>query len=149
MQFLPLLGLPLKSETLIDLFELWDLEVVYSYDRLYENQPDQYDACWSEGGASFVFDESQILKTIFLFVQGDDDHSPCDLSDSDIPRFDRIDQATSFGRQSGAQVSRGQVDILGKLRDWVRLDWPNHSVHFQYQQDQLTVVTVLRRESRV
>lgn len=40
MQFLPLLGQPLKSDAIIDLLEHWEADVVYAFDRDNEGEPD-------------------------------------------------------------------------------------------------------------
>lgn len=42
MEIIKLLGNFLKSELLNDLFESYDVDVIYEYDRLNENAPDSY-----------------------------------------------------------------------------------------------------------
>ena len=142
MQFLPLLGAHLKSQALIERFEAWDLDVIYSYDRLSENEPDRYEACWSQGGASFVFDENQRLSTIFLFPRGDESHFPCDLDASDVARLDSADAVKNYARASDLRIAEGQANSFGKHRDWVRLDRPGHCIHYEFQNGELVLVTL-------
>jgi hypothetical protein len=66
MKHLDLLGTELKSDFLCDLFETYDVEVVYEYDRTHEGLGDEYRAELPELGLQFVFDEKQILKTVFV-----------------------------------------------------------------------------------
>ncbi|MEX2607889.1 MAG: hypothetical protein WD708_11130 [Kiritimatiellia bacterium] len=42
MKYLDLLGKQLKSDDVIDILERDALDVVYAFDRLHENQPDEY-----------------------------------------------------------------------------------------------------------
>ena len=54
MKHLDLLETELKSEFLCDLFEAYDVQVVYEYDRTNENLPDEYHAEVSDLGLQFV-----------------------------------------------------------------------------------------------
>jgi hypothetical protein len=42
MKYIDLLGKQLKSDDVIDVLECDDLDVIYAFDRLHENQPDEY-----------------------------------------------------------------------------------------------------------
>jgi len=44
MKYLDLLGIQLKDNFLNDLFETYEVEVIYEYDRTHENLPDEYRA---------------------------------------------------------------------------------------------------------
>ena len=66
MKHLDLLGSELKSDFLCDLFETYDVQVVYEYDRTHENLADVYRAEIPDLGLQFVFDEGQLLQTLFM-----------------------------------------------------------------------------------
>jgi len=93
MKYLDLLGKKLKSDDVIDVLENDELEVIHSFDRLHENQPDQY---WVESkaqGIQFRFNEAQTLDTLFFYIQPDEGFLSCELSSLGVPIFDSPDSA--------------------------------------------------------
>ena len=57
MKYIPLLGCKLKDEEMCELFELWDCDVIFDYDRLNENTPDSYWTAARDEGVEFRFNE--------------------------------------------------------------------------------------------
>ena len=66
MKYLGLRGLPLKNDVLCDLFETYDVQVVYECDRTHKDLPDEYRAEISDLGLRFAFDERQVFNTLFM-----------------------------------------------------------------------------------
>ena len=80
MKYIDLLGKQLKSDDVIDVLESDDLDVIYSFDRLHENQPDVYWVASKAEGVQMRFNEDQALDTLFFYIQPDEGFSPCDLT---------------------------------------------------------------------
>ena len=74
MNLLPLLKSHLKSDVMLDLLNTWDAQVVYEYDRTYENIPDEYWASIHREGVCFNFNDKPPLNILSDYV------SPASLS---------------------------------------------------------------------
>jgi hypothetical protein len=146
MQFLPLLGKQLKDNDVIDVLEGFEMEVVYDFDRLHEGQPDKYWASSKQAGFQLGFDAGQSLDVCFLHITPSDGLAAFSLRDSDIPLFTTTAEFQSFGESQGLQVSKGRSEFMGVARDWVRLGFATHSVHYEYHGGRLALVTISRHE---
>lgn len=142
MHFIPLLGRALKSDEIIDVLEDWDAEVVYDFDRLHENMPDKYWATAEAEGVQLQFDENQNLITIFLYQAEIEEFTPINLEGCDVPVFDNIADAGHYGERSQAKVTNGHADVLGVERDWVKLVFQRHSIHYEFRAGLLALVTI-------
>ena len=142
MQIAPLLNANLKGQSLVELLELWDCDVVYDYDRLHENTPDAYWAALHELGVHFKFDERQVVSTIFLYVRGDDNFSPFDLSSSDIEQFESIAAVETFAQHNKLRSNTGTAEFLGETRDWIKLNLDGYSTHYEFRGGTLSLVTL-------
>ena len=132
MNFLPLLRKQLKSEELIDLLETHDVDVVYDYDRIYENIPDQYWASLRDIGIQLKFDENQKLSSIFIFLHEEDGFCPADLSGSDLLVFDTKADVKTYAAENGIGTSEGSGEFLGVPHDWIRFDFPDFAIHYDF-----------------
>ncbi|MCM2373728.1 hypothetical protein [Aporhodopirellula aestuarii] len=142
MEFLPLLKSHLKSDVMLDLLETWDAQVVYEYDRTHENMPDEYWASIHGEGVCFKFNEDQILDCIFLHLTDTDGFTPIDLSSTDIPQFESLADAAAYANKSKLRVSSGQGELFGQLRDWIRLEYDDHWIHYEFRDGNLGLVTL-------
>ncbi len=59
MRYTEIIGEHLKSDFLCDLFETYDVEVIYEYDRTHENIEDEYHAEMEELGLEFLFNKER------------------------------------------------------------------------------------------
>ena len=142
MRFIPLLGKPLKDDDIIEILDWGEMDVIYEFDRLHENQPDRYSAAWRTRGIQLGFDVHQRLDVIFLYAVPTDGFSAFDNSECDIPFFSSPSEAEKHA--ATARLSKGEAVFLGVLRHWVRLDFPSHSAHYEFQEGVLTLVTLSR-----
>lgn len=142
MQLLPLLGRQLKNDDVIDVLEDFDMEVVYDFDRLHEGQPDKYWASSKQAGLQLGFDADQSLEVVFVYISPSDGFSAFSQRDCDIPLFTTAAEVQSFGESQGLQVSKGRAEFIGIARDWVRLGFATHSVHYEYHGGSLALITV-------
>jgi hypothetical protein len=145
MKYLPLLGKSLKSDELLDMFETHDVEVIYEYDRCHENLPDEYWAKCEGLGTQFAFDEYQVLKSIHIHLTSEDGYTPADLSASDIEFFGAKSEVQSYAEKRGIAAAQGRANFLGQDRDWIKLDYSSHSVHYEFRDRSLSLVTITRK----
>jgi len=144
MEFLPLLGKQLKDDEVIDLLEWWEADVIYDFDRLHEGQPDEYSAASKPDGIQLKFNVSQKLDTVFLYIIPDDGFEAFSLSDCDVPFFETSSDVEAHGAAQGAQVSKGEANLLGINRSWVRLEFGTHAVHYEFKWGDLAMITISR-----
>lgn len=137
MKYIDLLGKQLKSDDVIDVLERDDLDVIYDFDRLHENQPDVYWVASKAEGVQMRFSEDQTLDTLFFYIQSDEGFSPCDAESLGVPVFDSRDSARSYAAQSGFPVSEGEVNFLGVYRKWIKIDFGSHLLHSEFRGDKL------------
>lgn len=142
MNVIPVIGSSLKSDDIIELLEHWDAEVVYEFDRLHENTPDSYRVTAHTAGIELLFDDCQVLTTAFLRVLPSDGFSPFDFENSDIQVCWSIQEARGFAASSRVAANEGSATFLGTIRDWIKLKYKTHTVHYEFIGDRLNLVTV-------
>lgn len=137
MKYIDLLGKHLKSGEVIDVLECDDLDVIYSFDRLHENQPDEYWVPSKAEGIQMRFNEDQILDTLFFYIEADEGFSPCDPDTLGVPIFGSRASARDYASQSGLSVTEGEVDFLGVFRKWIKIDFGSHLHHSEFREGKL------------
>lgn len=142
MKFLTLLGKKLRDDEVIDILESLDMVVIYEFDRLHENQPDIYWAAAKPEGFQLRFDEAQRLDTVYLYITPREGFAAVSQHDCDIPFFATRQEVESFGEAQHLQVKKGGADFLGISREWVRLEFASHSIHYEFRAGSLALVTI-------
>ena len=145
MKFLPLLGKRLKDDEVLDILESLDMHVIYEFDRLHEGQPDVYWTAAKQEGFQLRFDEAQRLGAIFLHITPSDGFGPISQQDCDIPFFATKQEVESFDEAQLLQVTKGSAGFLGISREWVRLEFASHSIHYEYHAGNFALVTISRK----
>ena len=133
MKYIELLGKKLKSDDVIDVLEGDELDVIYAFDRLHENQPDKYWVASKAEGVQMRFNEDQTLDTLFFYIAPDEGFSPCDPDSLGVPIFDSRDSARDFASQSDLSVTEGEADFLGVHRKWIKIDFGTHLHHSEFR----------------
>lgn len=141
MKYLDLIGMPLKSDFLCDLFETYDVQVIYD-DRTHEGLPDEYQAEISDLGLQFVFDEHQSLKTLFIELIEISTFNPFDEEDEKLKVFDSKADAKRYAIDNGEQITEGNTELLGEERDWIRFEYASYSIHYEYVNSKLRMITI-------
>jgi hypothetical protein len=142
MELIPLLGLDLKSDLITDFVENNDAHVSYEFDRLHEGTPDEYIATFPKLGLQLVFNEEQQLKTIFIHIEKEEEFEPANLEDTEITKFGSKTNALSFAKQNKIITTEGNAELFGIERDWVRFEYNNHSIHYEFRDGKLGLVTL-------
>lgn len=142
MTHIDLLRTDLKCDILNDLFETYDVDIVYRYDRTCENLPDEYSAGIPELGLEFIFDSQQKLCTLFMKNVTSDGFNPFEQDEVGLPTFSSKTEAVSYASTNAIQISQGSAEFLGKIRDWIRFEYTNHSVHYEFIDSRLSMTTI-------
>jgi hypothetical protein len=143
--YLHLLRKHLKCDEIVDLFETYDVEVVYEYDRTHENLPDEYWAKCPDLGMQLVFDDQQRLKMVYLVLTSEEGFTPASLTGSDIPRFASKQEAVQHARRNGIDMTVGRTEFQGVDTNWIRFEYEGHSIHYEFQDGRLGLVTLETR----
>jgi hypothetical protein len=144
------LGHELKGESILELLEDYDMEVVYHFDRLHENSPDQYSAAAREAGFELCFDENQVLKTIFCYIQPRDDFSAVDPSIVGTAIFASLADAKAAAAADGISCEHNdRMELFGRQLSWIRFEMGVQSIHYEFSPDMLSLVTLMRASEEV
>lgn len=134
MDFLPLLGESLKGDAIVEILELFDMSVVYDFDRLREGTPDRY---WSESrthGFQFGFEDDQRLALIFLYVSPREGFTPIDVAMLDVPAHATLADARMAMERAGILDRQGEA--------WVRSREGDRRIHYEYRDGALSMITL-------
>ncbi|WP_226667428.1 hypothetical protein [Microbulbifer aggregans] len=132
----------LKSDELIELFEAHDVEVVYSYDRLHQGMEDQYFGSMSKLGLQFVFNCQQVLKAIFVYAHKNGEFQAANLPELGITSFSEKASVVAYAQENSINYTEGAANFLGKSLEWAKFEFSNHSVHYEYKDGALALVTL-------
>lgn len=141
MYHLDLLGTHLKDDFLCDLFETYDVQVEYLYDRTHENLPDEYHTEVLDLGLQFVFDDHQVLRTLFLTPVDISTFNPF-ASDERVPTFASKSDALSHASANGEEFSEGSADFMGEQKEWIRFEANAYTIHYEYVDGGLRKITL-------
>lgn len=140
------LGLHLKDDSVLELLEQHDMEVIYRFDRLHENSPDEYTAAARDAGFELCFDERQILKTIFCYVQDRDAFSAVDQSIVGATIFESLAEAKAAAAKDGVSYEHNDgMEFLGRKLCWIKFERGDRAVHYEYSPSTLSLITLSSR----
>lgn len=142
MKYIDLLGQRLKGDDVIDVLECNDLDVIYGFDRLRENQPDEYWVASKGAGVQMRFNEHQILDILFFYIEPDEGFSRCDPNTLGVPIFQSRDTARIRAEAEGREFWTGETDILGACREWIKIDLGPYLHHSEFRSAGLHRVSV-------
>lgn len=145
MTYIDLLGRALKDPVVIDVLEADDLEVIYDFDRLSENQPDQYWVASTAEGVQMRFNADQVLDVLFFYLEPDGNFAACNPKTMGIPVFSSLDEATHHAEVSNLPFEKGEVDFLGVYREWIKIDRGAYLHHSEFRGAHLHQITASLR----
>lgn len=146
MKHLDLLGIQLKDDFLNDLFETYEVEVIYEYDRTHENLPDEYRAKIPDLGLQFVFDENQALFTLFIEQKEKKTWNPFKEDDARLKIFSSKVSARNYAKENGIATTEGNTDFMGEEKNWIRFDLSGHSIHYEFVGGSLKKITLQNKK---
>jgi len=145
MNYTEIVNSDLKNEFVNDLFETYEVEVIYDYDRSNEGIADKYRAAIPEMGLEFLFDEQQKLVALFMDQIEHMGHNPFEGED---PRYSALDSPSKtilYAEENSIEYEHREVQqdsILGEIPEWVKLHYEKHSIHYSFQEHGLDRVTI-------
>jgi len=145
MKYSEILGTKLKSDFLIDLFETYDADVVYVYDRNYEGMNDEYRASIPDMGLEFLFNKDQSLTTLFMSQIEHDGHNPFAGPDPRKPKYNTIQEAVAYANKAGIDFQHQEERIdsfFGMTPEWVKFNLNDYSIHYQFNNAGVDTVTL-------
>ena len=150
MTLIEYIGLGLKSDEVVDLLEQYDMQVIYRFDRLHENSPDEYSSAAPEAGFQLSFDENQVLTTIFCYVKGRDGFVPVDPEMVGVAFFQSAAAARAAGESKGMKcLFKDGVKFLGRTLSWVSFEMEHRKIHYEYEEGGLALITLSRPQAVV
>ncbi|EDM25262.1 hypothetical protein LNTAR_24823 [Lentisphaera araneosa HTCC2155] len=145
MKYTDIIGTNLKSDFLVDLFETYDVEVIYMYDRNHEDMEDEYRCSIEEMGLEFIFDNNQNLKTLFLNIVNHSGYNPFEGEDPRNSNFTSINEVIEYAKNNSLKYKfreAGTEFIFGKIPEWAKVFYGNYSVHYKFENKTLFGVTI-------
>ena len=142
MQLVEFLGLALKSDAIIELLEVNEVEVIYDFDRLHENQPDRYTASALSAGWELCFDADQKLKTIWCYVVPKNRFVAVDTQAIGVPMYSTLAEGRNAAEVGGLKFSQS-TDDGRRSQSYIRIERPDQWHHYEYSDTQLTLVTLM------
>lgn len=100
MNYIEIINIKLKDDFLLDLFETFDVDVNYCYDRTHEGMDDEYRCSIPDLGLEFLFDSSQRLITLFMRTVNHDGFNPFTGKDPRDTPFQTGKQAVTFAQNN-------------------------------------------------
>ena len=140
MKYIEILEQHLKCDFLVDLFETYDVEVIYDYDRTYEGIEDEYRASIPDMGLEFIFDQNQKLKTLFMDSVEHKGYNPFEGEDPRNSPLDTAQKAIQFAKENSIILEhreKQESELFGHIPEWVKLTYKNYSVHYSYTKNGL------------
>jgi hypothetical protein len=145
MKYIDVLGEPLKSDFLCDLFETYDVDVVYSYDRTHENIEDEYFAEIADMGLSFLFDNDQKLISLFMTTSKHTGYNPFELPDPRSVPFNTRHDAEVYAKENNIQIetrASKKDSFFGEIPEWVKFHYGEYSIHYEFNGNGIRMVTL-------
>ena len=145
MEYSDLLGTPLKNDTLMDLFETYDVDVIYRYDRNHENMDDEYVAEIPEMGLEFLFDSEQNLTTVFMRHSNHSGFNPFQGKDPRLVPFKSGVDAMKYAQDHSIDAKHSEAksdEIFGEIAEWVKFRFGSFYIHYQFINNTVDVVTL-------
>ena len=139
MKYTNLINVKLKDDLLNDLFETYDTEVIYNYDRNQENTDDQYFAEIRELGLLFVFNQNQDFTTLFITPKISDSYNPIE---NNIQKFTSKNEVLNFTERENIKYDQGNIEFLGEIKDWIKLYYNDYSIHYEFVDQKLKMITL-------
>ena len=139
MKILSLLNKTLKDDLVIEFLEMYEVEVVYDFDRTHEGLPDLYWASAKQAGIQLRFNERQILDTIFCYVKSRDEFEPIAPDSIGVPIFSSFDEAEQDCKNRGTKYK-----VPPSSQAWLRVFDSDGDAHYEFRDGCLSMVTLMK-----
>ena len=128
----------------MDILEIFDVEVIYDFDRLHENMPDAYWAHFKKQGFLLNFDAEQKLSTIFLYLEDLEGFTPIATDQlEDIQVFRDVEEVKSHAAVHGFVFREGGQREGESAKSWARFDSSTTAIHYEFGGRKLIRITIM------
>ena len=129
----------------MDILEIYDAKVIYDFDRLHENIPDEYWAACKNQGIQFKFNADQVLSTIFLYLESREGFTPIGVDQlEDIQVFTNVEAVETHCSTLELPFEKGSQREGGLLaKSWARFDSSTKAVHYEFVGQNLALITLM------
>ena len=134
---LSILGKALKDDSVIELLEHHDVDVVYAFDRLHENMPDIYWASIHSAGVLLRFNEHQILSTIFCHVVARNGFNAVAKDMIGVSVYESFQLAEQACQTDNVPYSANPA------KSWLKVLGKDHHTHYEFSNGFLSLVTLM------
>lgn len=131
-------GRKLKSDSVIEILEHFDIKVIYDFDRLHENTPDSYISSAKEAGFELHFNHLQILDTIWCYIEPRFGFSPVNKDIVGAPIFETFEDARAYAHASDIPASASNDE-----ESWFRLEYETLWIHYEFSDRRLGLITFM------
>lgn len=139
-----LLNRPLKSAEILELLRDEDMEVIYDLDLLQEGTPDRYWATARSAGFQLCFNENQVMRTIFCYVEADAGFGPINTELVGVPIHWTFDVAVRAAQSQSLSYRTPDLEEHPEMAGlWLRMDLPDCTVHYQFSTGKLHLITLM------
>lgn len=143
MQFTKLLGTKLKSYEVIELLEVFDVDVIYDFDRLHEGVEDRFWASFYKQGFQFRFDEKQNLDVIFLYMMDISGFLSINASDVDVQIYQSFLEAKEAFDSNNIEYTKSSSDNqINAIHQWIKAKFSDFTVHYEFHDKNLRMITL-------
>lgn len=145
MRYTEIIGEHLKSDFLCDLFETYDVEVIYEYDRTHENLKDEYHAEVEKLGLEFLFNKEQKVIALFMENSDHDGFNPFEPPDPRIVSFESRKGAENYANENNIKYESHKEkkdSFFGVIPDWVKFYFNEYSIHYEFNKNGIAKVTI-------
>lgn len=145
MKYTDIINEELRSEFLNDLFETYDVEVIYFYDRCNEGLEDEYRAEIPDMGLEFLFDKKQKLKALFMTKKSHTGYNPFEGEDPRNSVLNTASRAISYAKENAIDYiyqEAKESSLVGHIPEFVKFKFITHSVHYSYEDGVIKKVSI-------
>jgi len=128
------IGDSLKSEAVNEYLELYDINVIYRFDRLYEGEEDSYTVNNEVLGLELKIDKNQKLIVIWIKMVNS-------ISAKNFVQWDNFSSMVDVEKWAEAQ----KYDIIYG-DNWIRADGEMVSYHYAFDANGLLMVTLMSKD---
>lgn len=145
MRYIDTIGTSLKSDFLMDLFETYDVDVIYAYDRTHEGIDDEYNALLPQLGLEFRFNQEQKLTTLFMKESRAGGVDPFMGPDPRDPPFSTGHEGVLYAEANDIEYVYKAATVnlnFGAIPEWIKFLFGSYSIHYQFGTSGITMVTL-------
>jgi hypothetical protein len=137
------LGQMMRSQDIIDLLEMNDLDVIYDFDRFNEGGDDTYRVSAFDLGFEMRFDKSQRLATIFCVIISQDKFAKINVDWIGVPLHQSIAAVRDASSEMGCKFTHQEA--IADISEWAALEFENQTWSYEFGDGGLEMI-ILRDE---